>query len=226
VFDLVLTVCLVLVVPTYGLWRSLRPPGVPKRPVRERYFGTIAMALALTVGLAAVWLPAHRSAADLGLGLPLAGKLGLGLAAIVLAMACVMVLRAKRKGVQTPPETLDLLPKTPGDFAAFLAMGVVVGLAWEVLFRGYLLWFLTPRLGIVGAVLAASAAYGAAHGYKSPKQFIGSLVAALVFTTAYALTHSLWWLMLIHAGLPVLVGLANAGGPSGDDEAVAATPLA
>jgi membrane protease YdiL (CAAX protease family) len=105
-------------------------------------------------------------------------------------------------------------------------MGAVAGVAWEVLFRGYLLWALTPRVGIVGAVFVASVAYGVAHGYKSPRQFTSSLVSALLFTIAYALTHSLWWLMLIHGGLPVMVGLIHGGGRTSGDKTVAASGVA
>jgi hypothetical protein len=34
-------------------------------------------------------------------------------------------------------------------------------------------------------------------------QLIASILSAFVFTVAYALTQSLWWLMVIHAGLPL-----------------------
>ena len=108
-----------------------------------------------------------------------------------------------------------------------LIMGVVVGFAWELLYRGYLLWVLAPRLGIPLAVLLAAAAYGAAHGYKTPKQFAGSLASALVFTLADVVSHSLWWLMLVHAGLPVLLVLAGVGvAPRGGSQAIASPEAA
>ncbi len=33
---------------------------------------------------------------------------------------------------------------------------------------------------------------------------MASLISALVFTLAYAVSGSLWWLMILHTGLPLL----------------------
>jgi membrane protease YdiL (CAAX protease family) len=103
-----------------------------------------------------------------------------------------------------------LLPQTGAEFCPFLVMSVVLGAGWELLYRGYLLWWLEPRVGMAGAILVAAAAYGVGHGFTNIRQFAGSLLAALVFTVAYAATQSLWWLMLIHVGLPLLAAAAQA----------------
>lgn len=73
---------------------------------------------------------------------------------------------------------------------------------WEILYRGFIL-LLTPNTGLPIAITISALAYGIAHGYRSPKQLIASIVSAFAFTIAYALTHSLWWLIVIHAGLPL-----------------------
>ena len=88
---------------------------------------------------------------------------------------------------------------------------LVISVAWEVLYRGYLMWMLAPRIRAMFALIVAAAAYGVAHGYQNPKLFAGSLISALIFTTAYAVSHSLWWLVLIHAGLPMLMMTATVG---------------
>lgn len=75
-----------------------------------------------------------------------------------------------------------------------------------MLYRGYLWWILAPLLGSVGAVLVMGLSYGLAHGYRGRGALAASVVSALLFAAAYALTHSLWWLIVIHTGLP-LVGL-------------------
>lgn len=76
-----------------------------------------------------------------------------------------------------------------------------------MLYRGFLLAVLIPHIGALAAISSAALAYGLAHGYKSPRQLIGT-VAAFIFTIAYYLTESLWWPMLIHAGMGMLVALA------------------
>lgn len=69
--------------------------------------------------------------------------------------------------------------------------------------------YLHPITGLSGAVVIAALAYGAAHGFKTAKQFVASIVSALAFTVGYAMTSNLWWLMLLHIGLMLLGALAS-----------------
>ncbi|HEX3365488.1 CPBP family intramembrane glutamic endopeptidase [Phenylobacterium sp.] len=219
--DLVLIACLVVLVPAYQLWRSLKRRGAPKASKLRNYLRTIVMALLLMVPVLAVWIYRGRSWAALGLGLPLAGMIGLGIAVIGLA-AMAPGMRRMKAADGRPPAALDLLPTTRTELAGFVIMSLLIGFSWEVLYRGYLLWALSPSLGTPLAVLVAAAAYGVAHGYKDVKQFAGSLVSALIFTLAYVATHSLWWLMVIHAGLPFLMLLVKP--PPGPATAAEPTP--
>ncbi|THD65134.1 CPBP family intramembrane glutamic endopeptidase [Phenylobacterium sp.] len=207
--DLVLVAVLVGLVPTYQLWRSLKRRGAPKALKLRSYLRTITMALLLIVPVLAVWIYRGRPWAALGLGLPLAGKIGLGVAVIGLA-AMAPGMRGPMKAADSRVQAiLDLLPATRTELAGFVIRNLLIGFSWEVLYRGYLLWALSLSLGTPLAVLVAAAAYGVAHGYKDAKQFTGSLASALAFTLAYVGTHSLWWLMVIHAGLPSLMLLAK-----------------
>jgi membrane protease YdiL (CAAX protease family) len=97
-----------------------------------------------------------------------------------------------------------MLPQSGPEKAAFALFGLFAGFGWELLYRGFLLMVLVPVLGLPGAVILAALAYGIGHGYQDRAQFIGSIVASFLFTIAYALTGSLWWLMVLHAGMPML----------------------
>ncbi len=59
------------------------------------------------------------------------------------------------------------------------------------------------------SVLLPALAYGVAHGYRGRTRFIGSIVSALLFTLGFVLTRSLWWLILIHIGLPLFGAFAQ-----------------
>jgi membrane protease YdiL (CAAX protease family) len=87
-------------------------------------------------------------------------------------------------------------------------MVVLVSLGWELLYRGFLLMLLTPVTGAATAIILAALAYGIGHGYEKPSQLIGSIVSAFLFTLAFYYTQSLWWLILLHIGLP-LFGAIN-----------------
>ena len=211
-FDSALTVCLLVLVPAYGLWRGWAVRGKPATSKTRRYLQAILLATALSALLAIDWARAGRPSAALGLQWPpgVFGWVGLGIAAVFLV---VMVVASRSTKAQTKGTRADeaaaLLPETRTELWLFILFSLVIGAAWEVLFRGYLIWVLEPRLTTFGAVTAAAAAYGLAHGYKTPRQFFGSLLAALLFTIAYILTRSLWWLMLIHTGAPLIAALAR-----------------
>jgi membrane protease YdiL (CAAX protease family) len=209
--DFLLLPCLLLLVPGWQMWRSRTEASRPPESRSARYHRAILVALALAALLAVDWLVAGRPVAALGLDWPItrAGLIGLAIAALLLiALAATAWLDRRpadpERTAKTDEATAMLRPETPGELRLLLLFLPIAGLMWELLYRGYLLWALTPALGTIGAVIVAALAYGLAHGIKSPGQVGASLASALAFTIGYALTHSLWWLIVLHIGLPLL----------------------
>lgn len=205
--DIFLTAMLLLALPALRLWSTLKAgPRLHRAPMR-RYLLTIGELLLLLGTLAAQWLLHHRSLAALGLDIPVGtyGLVGLGFAAALITTLAVATVRMT-SGTRAPGAATgtDIFPQTPGETAVFGVFTVFVGAGWELLYRGYLLWALTPLTGQIGAILLAATAYGLAHGYKSNVQLGGSIAMALLFTAAYAVTGSLWWLIAIHIALPLI----------------------
>jgi membrane protease YdiL (CAAX protease family) len=208
--DTILTALLVVGVPGYMLWNSLAKRGAPPDLRLRRYIRSIILALGLDGLLIVDWLTNGRGAAALGLGVPvdLPGMIGIGLAIGVLVVLTLVSRRQLRSGKTPDQEALALFPTTRTELVLFIALSLVVGCSWEILFRGYLLWVLRPHIGLVAGVFVAAGAYGIAHGFKTVRTFAASLVSALIFTVAYSATGSLWWLMIVHSGLPLLALLA------------------
>jgi len=210
----VLAVFLLVIFPGLNLWRSLRPKSdKPPRPLLRRYWTMSWRSLAL---LGLLWIGSAQAGytpSELGFDMPLstAGTWGLVFAVLLLGGLWVAgTVIERRKTPQARAEAdrklLDSAlpwPRTPAEALAFAASMFIMTAGWEVLYRGFLLLFLTPMTGLLPAIAASALAYGIGHGYQNPKQLIGSVVSAFVFTIAYAWTHSLWWLILIHAGLPL-----------------------
>jgi len=207
-FDAALVAVLLLGLPARALWSDLRK-GRPAEPKAARYRRTIVLGCALAAWLVALWRLTGRPWALLGLDPPLAGhglvRLG-AVALLLLLLASATLLRKKPADPAALERAAQILPSGRGELPGFLLTILVAAIGWELLYRGFLLWALEPLLGTAGAVLAAAAAYGAGHGYKGRGPFLGAIAGAFVFALAFALTRSLWWLMLLHAGLP-LVGL-------------------
>lgn len=205
---------LLIVAPAWNMWRSLQPRrDKAPLPLMARYWSMSwhVIVLLSVLGLGAV--QAGYTFGQLGLDVPLSGKGAWGLASAVLIMlglAGIGSLIERRKTPQAQAESEAKLldshfpwPTSRAETVAFVASMSLMTAGWEILYRGFILLFLVPYTGLPIAVAASSLAYGMAHGYESRKQLFASIISALVFTSGYALTGSLWWLMLIHAGLPI-----------------------
>jgi membrane protease YdiL (CAAX protease family) len=205
--DLSLIVFLVAALPIFQLQASLRGLRGGPSALSRRFVRTILMLGIPALILAADWSIAGRPAAALGLGPPttMGGMIGLVLAALfIVALPAISLLTEKRGDPakaamgRSRMEEAGVLLRTRGELALFIVMATIIGVAAEILFRGFLLWAFTPLTGVFGAVIIAALAYGLGHGFKTWRVALGSLAFAFLFTIAYALTHSLWWLILIH----------------------------
>ncbi|GLR46479.1 CPBP family intramembrane glutamic endopeptidase [Sphingomonas astaxanthinifaciens] len=197
-----LALALLVPVPLWGLWRSRA--GRPQQERKARYRSTIALGLGLLVALALVAWREGLGLADLGLDpLDRTGAWALAAAAALLGLLA-LGLRSSKARERPDERATAMFPQSADEVPLFAATILVAGIGWELLYRGFLLWFLPPLTGLWPAVALAGLAYGLAHGWHSGRRFAASLVSAMLFATGYALTHSLWWLILIHLGLPLL----------------------
>lgn len=218
--DILLTLYLLVYFPLEGLWRSLRPVIVkPVLTPLQSYWRQGRYVVGLLCAFMLVSWIGNHSAQELGIGLPPPPAGMWGLAIILILMVSLHFIGNMMGARMTPEqrsskkqELRDLpfpMPRTRMETAVYLITMVGMTATWELLFRGYLLLVLTPYAGMPLAIVLAAVAYGAGHGYQSPKQFFGSIAASLCFTTGYALTGSLWWLIVLHAAVPVTMPYAE-----------------
>lgn len=208
--DLALALYLIFVYPSAQLWRSMRQRDALKRPRGQRYLNSIrTISVALLVLLAACCWSGH-TARDLGLALPTSGAAlwclvipFIGLPALYLASKA-KVSPEKAADMRARAESNDMMPRTLRELKLFMLATLFIGAGWELLYRGFLTLVLAPFIGVWGAVIVAGLAYGAAHGYRSAGQLAASIISALLFGAGYVLTGSLWWLIAVHIGLPLL----------------------
>ena len=225
--DHVLAFLLLVILPARALWRDWKARA-RQQSKTSAYLATIVTVSGLLALLAAAWLPAGRPLAGLGLAIPVEAPALIALAISVSLLAIfVLVMKRRKPGPQSAGNNgagRILLPDTPHEARLFLLFALAVGFGWEVLYRGFLLSYLQPHVGLAGAVIVAAVAYGLAHGFKGWRQLAASIVASLAFTVGYVLTGNLWWLIAVHVSLPLLGMLASRAmsGPGGGDEGAAA----
>lgn len=212
--NILLAAYLLIVSPAFNLWRSLRPKSnKPLRSLMLRYWSMSWQPLVLLAVLWAGSWQAGYSLRDIGFDIPLsrAGFWGICFAVLPLGgLWLVANVIEQRKTPEARAESerkvLDSSfpwPRNGSEILAFIMSMSIMTAAWEILYRGFILLLLTPHTGLPLAIAVSALAYGIGHGYKNPKQLFASIVSAFVFTIAYAMTHSLWWLIVIHAGLPL-----------------------
>ncbi len=213
--DYLLAAVLILVLPIRSLRQSLRP-NPSDLTLMQKYLKTTLYISALLILLAYIWISRSLPLAELGLDIPLSagGLTGMMILGVLVVLAIlsqlIWLLKVKKDNSPHPDKKPDMsvsLPGTRSELVAFMLVSVLLGCGWELLYRGFVLWFLAPQTGIIAAVIIAALAYGIGHGFKTRGQFIGSIISAFLFTIAFALSGSLWWLMIIHTALPVVMGV-------------------
>jgi membrane protease YdiL (CAAX protease family) len=179
-------------------------------PLGERgrhYLGPILTQWAFAVVAIALTRAYARSFASIGLLLP-SGS-GLAWSLVVLALVTVLLVLQTRAafGSERGREALRkqllgfgwLLPRDAREMRAFVALCMTAGICEEVLFRGYLLWFLIPKVGVPVSVLLASLSFGLMHAYQGARGIVRTGIVGLTLALIYRLTGSLAAPMIVHA---------------------------
>jgi membrane protease YdiL (CAAX protease family) len=212
ILDWILVATLVVVLPAEALWKSVVRRGRPKDPLARRLARSLRVILVLLAFLFMIWGFESRSYQLLGLDLPVstAGLIGLAAACVILAgLAAAVMMRKGSPSQSDAAAAADVMPTGRRETILFIVFGLAAGIGWELLYRGFLLWALTPWITGVGAVVVAAVAYALGHGSRGTGSLVGATIASFLFTIGYAVTGSLWWLMLLHAGLPMIGLLAS-----------------
>lgn len=219
--DHVFAVALAVAYPLYayfiGLPRLKRAiaAGVPDIRLRA-YVGTIVTQWLLVALLFFHWLGYGRAWAELGLRAEFNYRFGIGLvmaaiAAVAFARRSRQVLRdpARRERFQRAFERVSIiLPHTRRELRTFMGVAVTAGVCEEILYRGFLLWYLFLLLGansnaVWTAVAASSVLFGFAHAYQGWRGIVLTSLIGALEAMLYILTLSLWVPMLLHIAIDV-----------------------
>lgn len=160
------------------------------------------------------WFHRDRAWAELGLLLDVDGRTLIAFAAAAVVAAIVALpLRA----LSLADDGAAKLGEQMGDLAAFLpgsrreerwfyGVSVNAGFNEELIFRGYLIWYLQHFVSLGWAAVIAVFAFAAAHAYQGPKQLPGILLVSAVGVGLYVYTGSLLVPIIFHAVLDALQG--------------------
>lgn len=146
--------------------------------------------------LASLFLPFGPAELGLTLAFPPSTWLWVGGASVVIVIGCIATAHK--------PENFEVYPEMrvprwgPGTVAANLASCSLYMLAYEFLFRGFLLFACLAAMPALLAIGINIALYGLAHVPKGPREALGSIPLGLVLCLSAIDTGTIWAAFLIH----------------------------
>lgn len=160
------------------------------------------------------WVLRARPVGALGLGLPLdwrfATALGLALAGVgFLFHQLRQVQRHEDARVEARRAVADLrslLPHTPRELDAFMRVSLTAGICEELLYRGFLPWFLAHWMPFWVAMLVAAVLFGVAHLYQGPQGILKTGSVGIVLGGLTLLAGSVYPAMVLHFAVDALNG--------------------
>ena len=100
------------------------------------------------------------------------------------------------------------LPHTNRELRSFYGVSITAGIVEEIVYRGFVLWYLALVMPLWAAVVVSSVAFGLGHSYQGTSGVARVTAVGLAFGVFYVFTGSIWLPILAHAIVDVLQGAA------------------
>jgi len=210
-----------IILPWRGRERMRQLMALPEVTNRDRiklYLATILFQWVLSLLVAWRALARGITLPELGLlnaaGLPLLLVTFIG-AALIAALHWANIRRIAHSDLPNAQRLraigARLFPRTPGQTALFIFLALTAGLCEEFLFRGFVMAAVT-RAGLATwlVVVISAGMFGVAHLYQGKSGGLGTGILGAVFALVRMAYHSLFPVVVWHAVLDIVAGIAGA----------------
>ena len=137
------------------------------------------------------------------LGFVSAGGTGFWICAALIAVASIAMILSTKSSRQLSQSERDkqrasfgdlghFLPQDDRDLASFYRVSVTAGVVEEIVFRGFVLWYLSFFMALWPAVLVSSVAFGLAHSYQGFSGIVRTGLIGLAFGALFVFSGSIW----------------------------------
>ncbi|HEY2953716.1 MAG TPA: CPBP family intramembrane glutamic endopeptidase [Candidatus Eisenbacteria bacterium] len=171
------------------------------------YRQAIAIQWGLAFATVALWIACRREWDALGL-VP-RPTWGLGGVLVGTAIMAGVVVRQRRQTLadddalarlrRRMEKVEPMLPHTRADLVPFLQLSLTAGICEELLYRGYLIWYLSHWLTIYPAAALASLLFGVGHLYQGWRGVLTTGMVGAFLASVYLVSGSLFAGMALHA---------------------------
>jgi CAAX protease family protein len=159
----------------------------------------------LAVILLVYWWLARRSWDDLGL-VPRINGGAIGVAVGIAIVIGIVLAQRRSKPDEATWERLRqrmrkierLLPRTRAELRWFELVSITAGVCEELLYRGFMIWYLSHWFSIVPSAFLAAAIFGVAHLYQGVGGILRTGALGGFLASIYLLTRSLYLPMVLH----------------------------
>lgn len=221
--DHLLIFAIVIVFPVYGFakWKQFKQDVAEKKPNAKKnaYLETILIQWLLVASVLVVWLWKERSFASLGLAAVWNERFIL--ANLFVLAACVFLVWQwiqVRKLKGNIPDSLrnqlkaitEILPDTAAERSLFMVLAVTAGICEEILYRGFLIWYLESYADFILAVAVSILVFGLGHAYQGRAGILKTGAMGALLVGIYAVSGSLLGPIILHCVTDVTSGLIGS----------------
>ncbi len=223
IFDHALTMIIVLALPIGG-WYSINrvrrqlAEGIPYTSRITDYRNNIVIMWSVTFAALSLCFALGRDFAVLGFLPPGGGYGNFGFAVLLFATMVgfgatseyqVRNSEKAAKGLVTATRDFEFaLPHSRRDLAWFYGISVTAGVTEEILYRGFLIAYLSGFMPTLPAILVSTAAFGLAHSYQGPVGIVRTFLVGLALAAMYVLSGSLLLPIIAHVLVDIFGGRA------------------
>ena len=206
VFDHIVFLTLAVLLPLFG-WLGVRrlrrniEAGLPyTRRIRD-YRNNMLVLWSVCSATLCLWLWQLRDWSTLGLAAPtgaygqLAVAAALALFVVGYSYRTLALVRSSADAAASVTESTRrfsfALPHSHRDLRWFYALSITAGITEEVLYRGFLLAYLSAYMPVFGAVVLSSLLFAGGHAYQGLRGVVQVFILAMAFSAMYVLSGSL-----------------------------------
>jgi len=181
------------------------------------YRGTVITQWIALAALMVFWFLLGRPFPDLGFVRPGGNGFYVGVVILILVngffvyswrRAKTMTAKEKLKEVQSLGDLIHFLPSTRQELRSFLTVSLTAGIVEEIVYRGFVIWYLGLVMPLWAAVVFSSILFGLGHSYQGVSGAFKAGLVGLLFGAFYVLTGSIWLPILGHVLWDALQGLS------------------